>query len=147
MEESKPGLLFFAFPSSKTTMQRLPFVYFGQSPKGGRGVFTSEFIPIGTLIEICPVIVIPEEDLQDVHETCLHDYYFLWSDDGSEGAIALGFGSLYNHSFRPNAEYITNRETQSLDVYAIEDIAAGSEITFNYNGSPHNKEELWFEVK
>lgn len=128
-------------------MQRLPFIYFQDSPKGGRGIFTTDFIPIGTLIEICPVIVIPENDLQPIHETCLHDYYFLWSDDGNEAAIALGFGSLYNHSFHPNAEYITNRENRSIDVYSIEDIAAGEEITFNYNGSPYDQAKLWFEAK
>ena len=128
-------------------MQRLPFIYFNDSPKGGRGVFTSDFIPIGTLIEICPVIVISEKDLPIIHETHLHDYYFLWSDDGKEAAIALGFGSLYNHAYRPNAEYITNRENKSIDVFAIEDILAGAEITFNYNGSPFDEEKLWFDAK
>lgn len=110
-------------------------------------MFTSDFIPIGTLIEICPVIVISEKDLPIIHETHLHDYYFLWSDDGKEAAIALGFGSLYNHAYRPNAEYITNRENKSIDVFAIEDILAGAEITFNYNGSPFDEEKLWFDAK
>lgn len=128
-------------------MQRLPFVFFQESPKGGRGVFTAEFIPIGTLIEICPVIILNPQDLKTIHETFLHDYYFLWDREGREGAIALGFGSLYNHSFAPNAEYQTNREGRSIDVYASQDIRAGEEITFNYNGTRFDNSPLWFEAQ
>lgn len=126
-------------------MQRLPFLYIADSPLGGRGVFTSEMIPIGTLIEIAPVIVLSPEDLKTIHQTFLHDYYFLWSDDGRDGAIALGYGSLYNHSYNPNAEYFTNRDTMSIDVFAIQDIQAGEEITFNYNGTPHDESQVWFD--
>lgn len=128
-------------------MQRLPFIYFKDSPKGGRGIFTTEFIPVDTLIEICPVIVLPEADLNIIHKTFLHDYYFLWNDQGTEAAIALGFGSLYNHSYTPNARYDTNRKDGSIDVYAVEDISAGAEIMFNYNGDEFNREALWFNVK
>jgi len=127
-------------------MQKLPFLYITESPLGGRGVFATEFIPIGTLIEIAPVIVIPAADLKLIHTTILHDYYFLWSDDGEEGAIALGYGSLYNHSFKPNAEYYTNRDTITIDVFAIADIEVGEEITFNYNGMPHDDTPIWFEA-
>jgi SET domain-containing protein len=127
-------------------MQKLPFIYIADSALGGRGVFTSEMIPIGTLIEIAPVIVLPPNDLKLIHEhTFLHDYYFVWSDDGEEGALALGYGSLYNHSYSPNAEYYTNRETMTIDVFAIRDIDAGEEITFNYNGMPHDSTAVWFD--
>lgn len=88
-------------------MNRLSFIYIAESPLGGRGVFTTEFIPVGTLIEIAPVIVLAEQDLKLIHDhTILHDYYFLWTDDGKSAAIALGYGSLYNHSYMPNAEYL-----------------------------------------
>lgn len=127
-------------------MNRLSFVYIAESPLGGRGVFTSEFIPVGTLIEIAPVIVLAEQDLKLIHDhTILHDYYFLWTDDGKSAAIALGFGSLYNHSYMPNAEYFTNIEDKSIDVYAIRDILAGEEITFNYNGMPFDNTPVWFD--
>ncbi len=128
-------------------MQRLPFIYFKDSDNRGRGVFTSEFIPIGTLIEICPVIILSQEDRLKIHETHLHDYYFLWDREGQQAAIALGFGSLYNHSFTPNAEYQTNVKDKTIDVYASQDILAGEEITFNYNGQRFDDSPLWFEVK
>jgi uncharacterized protein len=127
-------------------MQRLPFIYVAESPLGGRGVFTSEIIPIGTLIEIAPVIVLPADDLKLIHEhSVLHDYYFVWSDDGSEGALALGYGSLYNHSYAPNSEYYTNLDTMTIDVFAIVDIEAGAEITFNYNGMAEDSTLVWFD--
>ncbi len=127
-------------------MQRLESLYIHESQLGGRGVFSSEFIAAGTLIEICPVIVFSSEDLKLIHQTYLHDYYFLWTDEenGSEGAIALGYGSLYNHAYDPNSEYYTNTEQQTLDIFAIKDISPGEEITFNYNGMPHDPSPLWF---
>lgn len=127
-------------------MQRLLFIYVAESPLGGRGVFTSEIIPIGTLIEIAPVIVLPADDLKLIHaHTVLHDYYFVWSDDGTEGALALGYGSLYNHSYAPNAEYYTNLDTMTIDVFAIVEIEAGAEITFNYNGMAEDSTLVWFD--
>jgi SET domain-containing protein len=127
-------------------MQRLDSLYIQDSQLGGRGVFSSQFIAAGTLIEICPVIVFSSVDLKLIHQTYLHDYYFLWTDEenGSEGAIALGYGSLYNHSYDPNSEYYTNTEQQTLDIFAIKNIAPGEEITFNYNGMPHDPSPLWF---
>lgn len=126
-------------------MQRLPFLFFGPSNLGGRGVFTSEPIQAGDLIEICPAIVLPEEQLPVIHGTKLHDYYFLWGDEQKECALALGFGSLYNHAYHPNAEYILDYEYNTIDFYAIDYIPAGEEITVNYNGLPFDETPVWFD--
>lgn len=129
-------------------MQRLPFLYIADSLLGGRGVFANDMIPLGTLIEIAPVIILPAADLKMIHQhTILHDYYFLWSDDEKEGALALGYGSLYNHSYTPNAEYYTNRDTMTIDIFSIEDILAGEEISFNYNGLSFDDTLVWFHDK
>ncbi len=125
--------------------QRLPFIYFRQSPRGGRGIFTLKEIPEGALIEICPVIVLPEKDLPLIHQTFLHDYYFLWGDDEKQCAIALGFGSLYNHDYHPNAEYVIDVEQQCIDIYSLRDIKPGEEITLNYNGDPEEQTPVWFD--
>ena len=95
------------------SMQRLPFLYFGPSPLGGRGVFTARDITPGALIEICPVLVLPAEELAVIHGTRLHDYYFLWGEDQQQCAIALGFGSLYNHASDPNAETVIDYEKET----------------------------------
>ncbi|MFN7116155.1 MAG: SET domain-containing protein [Saprospiraceae bacterium] len=125
-------------------MQRLPHIYFGYSNINGRGVFTSEPIAAGTLIEICPVIILPKEDLPVIHQTYLHDYYFFWGEGEDQCAIALGFGSLYNHAYDANAEYILDLDENTIDFYSVKDIEAGAEITVNYNGFPDDTTPVWF---
>lgn len=112
---------------------------------GGRGVFTGEVVEAGALIEICPVIVLSEKELPIIHGTALHDYYFLWGEDQKRCAIALGYGSLYNHSYQPNAKYLLDYDHQTIDFYAIEKIEPGREILVNYNGQPHLQKRVWFD--
>jgi SET domain-containing protein len=128
-------------------MQRLPSLYIAPSPLGGRGVFTAEAIPAGSLIEICPVIVLSKKDCEQIHKTCLYDYYFLWGEEDEACALALGYGSLYNHSFEPNAEYSPDFETDTFEFLALNDISPGEEITVNYNGDPEEQAPLWFSVR
>ena len=125
-------------------MQRLPFLYIRQSPLGGRGVFTLDDIPADSLIEICPVIVLSETDMKNIHQTDLHDYYFLWGEEQDQCAIALGYGSLYNHSYHPNARYLLDYEDQTIDIVSIRPIEAGEEIMVNYNGDPRDPSPVWF---
>lgn len=110
----------------------------------GRGVFCSEPIAAGTIIEVCPVIVCPPADRVLIDQTRLYDYYFLWGDDHQLTGIALGFGSLYNHSYHPNARYETYYEDEIITFIAIRDIKADEEITVNYNHDPNDQSQLWF---
>jgi SET domain-containing protein len=126
-------------------MQRIPSLFFQPSPLGGRGVFTAEDLPADALLEICPAIILPPEELSTIHQTHLHDYYFLWGEEQDHCAIALGFGSLYNHSYAPNARYLIDYEKQSIDFYSLVPIAAGSEILVNYNGDPNDTTAVWFD--
>ncbi len=125
-------------------MHQIPGLYIADSDDKGRGVFTSIDISAGDTIEICPVIAIPKAQLPIIHKTILHDYYFLWGEDMDECAIALGFGSLYNHEVHCNANFILDLENHTIDIVAIKDIPSGSEITLNYHGEPGDEEPLWF---
>jgi len=107
-------------------------------------VFTARSINAGDVIEICPIVVIPKAQIEILDQTVLYDYYFLWENNNA--AIALGYGSLYNHSYSPNAEYIMDFVDSSLIIQAIKDINAHEEITFNYNGDPVDDEDLWFKT-
>ncbi len=120
-------------------------IYIAPSNLGGRGVFAKRKICADEPIEICPVVVLPPDDLPKIHSSKLHDYYFLWGDDEKSCAIALGYGSLYNHSYTPNAEYEMNFEAETLDIYALRDIEAEEEITFNYNGVADDSAPVWFD--
>ena len=111
--------------------------------KYGRGIFAIRNIKKGEFIEEAPVIVIPKTEWELMKKSVLSNYVFRW---GSVKALALGYGSLYNHSYTPNARYLTNIENQSIDYFAREDIQEGEEITVNYNGDPRDQSSLWFEV-
>ena len=67
-------------------------------PKAERGVFAEKVIKQGELIESCPIIYLTEEDYPLAKKTTLLNYYFL-NEVENRSAIALGFGSLYNHSY------------------------------------------------
>lgn len=110
----------------------------------GRGIFAARTIEKGELIHEAPVIVCQNIQIMFLHSTILRDYYFNWSDD--RAAIALGYGSLFNHSYTPNARFKNNLEKEMIDFFAIEKIEAGEEILVNYNGEPDDKKALWFEV-
>lgn len=110
----------------------------------GRGVFAQAPIPAGTLIETADVILIPEAELPTIERGVLGNYFFRWGNDGRQGALALGYGSIYNHSFTPNARYVKHFDRCSIDFIALRDIAAGEEIRTNYNGDPAAREALWF---
>lgn len=125
-------------------MQRLASLYIAETDNRGRGVFTAEDLHAGDVIEVCPVIIIPKRELPIIHKTVLHDYYFLWGEKLDDCAIALGYGSLYNHELHPNANFILDLENLTIDIEAIRDIGAGEEITINYHGEPGDESELWF---
>ncbi len=127
-------------------MQRIPSLFVTTSKVHDRGVFTSADIAKGTLLEVCPVIIIPELEVDIIHSTILHDYYYYWGEEEKEAVIVLGFGSIYNHSYSPNVEAIPDYENKNFDYYALRDIQAGEEIFVNYNGDDSNaKDPLWFE--
>lgn len=87
------------------------------------------------------VILLSAKERKVIHETYLHDFYFQW--DGDQAAIALGFGSLYNHSSAANAEFELDYDFEQIRFRALRDIAAGEEITTDYRaGNPQM--ELWF---
>lgn len=116
---------------------------FVKSVRGkGRGVFAGKKIKAGTLIETCPVVLF---NVVEGKSHMLEEYAFRWSPD--KVALALGNGSLYNHSYKPNAYYVRDTKTKCLLVYAIDDISKDEEICFNYNGNPESQAPLWFKVK
>jgi SET domain-containing protein len=103
----------------------------------GRGVFARRRIAKDTIIERVPVVALPvQEVFGATAKSTLSEYVFRWRE--GEVAIALGYGSLYNHSYEPNARfYSEGRLTQVFS--ALRDIDAGEEITINYLGASNNR--------
>lgn len=126
------------------SIQQAP-IFVAGSEVHGKGVFAGRDIDEGEVLEICPIILFTKDQLADVRRTVLDDYYFDWGEEGEWFAFCLGYGSLYNHSYEPNAEYGMDFDAQTIDFYAIKPIMAGDEIFINYNGDVDNREKVWFE--
>ncbi len=120
-------------------------LYIANSPGKGRGVYTDSRIDRKTLIERCPIVEVPPEEVELLELTVLHNYYFAWGKSQQQAALALGFGSIYNHSYTPNAIYLAREDEQLIEFIAIRKILANDEITINYNGSPNDQSPLWSE--
>ena len=126
-------------------------IYIRQSRilNAGRGVYASRDIKKDEIIEKCPVIEVPKYDMSKLRESILVTYFFYFGKNKERLAIALGFGSIYNHSYKPNATYKINQREMIIDFIALEGIKKDSEITFNYSSGSDKKDKkspLWFEV-
>ncbi len=116
----------------------------------GRGMFAAADITEGEVIETCPILELAAQDYDHIKATHLRNYYFIWDQESekTEGqkpvVICLGFGSLYNHSYEPNATYKKNLTEKTITFTALKAIQPGEEITVNYNyGNPDDKSKLW----
>ena len=118
-------------------------------PNAGRGVFAAQDISKSALIERCPVLLLIETETPVIQKTKLMNYYSQWTEDRSAvhpTAICLGFGSLFNHSYQPNATYQKRFAENVIDFLAVKAIKRGEEITVNYNyGNPDDKKQLWIK--
>ncbi len=113
----------------------------------GRGVFTRERIPAGTIIEIAPVIVMEKTDRQWLDKTLLHDYIFEWGKLKDKCCMSLGLIPIYNHSYKSNCEYFMDFEDDTIAVKTVRVIDKGEELTINYNGDWDDGKKVWFDVK
>ena len=113
----------------------------------GRGVFTSENIDKGTLVETSPVIVMSREERKLLDQTLLHDYIFEWGEKKDQCCMALGYVPVYNHSYRSNCEYEMDFDNGFINIKAVRFIKAGEELFINYNGDWNDSKKLWFDAK
>lgn len=124
-----------------------PYLRVTKSDRKGKGVFTNESIPARTVIEISPVIVLSNADTAVVDCTKLHNYIFLWGSRLTRTCIALGYCSIYNHSFEPNCEYEMDFGEDTMTIKTLRDIKKGEELFINYNGDNNDQTPVWFNVK
>ena len=120
--------------------------------RGGRGVFARRDIAAGTLIERSPVLLIRKAqvfaDDPDAPSPGpdVSWYVFDWSGhaDGAYVGLAMGYGSIYNHSADPNADW-TPAVPDTLLFHATRDIPAGAEVFISYLSKDADGHDLGFE--
>ncbi len=102
-----------------------------KSSRHGFGVFAEKNIKKGERIEQCYFV------LSKGGDESLENFYFAVK---RKYAVFLGFGSLYNHSDDPNADYTINVNKRIATIKASRNIQKGEEILISYGDD-------WFESR
>lgn len=120
----------------------------------GRGVFALRAFGDGEVVEICPIMILstPYAGLpEDIKKIVFH-----WElreglpDIQATQALALGYGSLYNHNNPSNMRFETDKPALLIRFIAVRYINIGEELTVNYNsnsGAATADSNWWFEEK
>jgi hypothetical protein len=120
----------------------------------GRGVFALRAFDSGEVVELCPVIVLGTPYLalpEDLKKLVFH-----WElRDGlpeiqATEALALGYGSLYNHNDPANLRFETDKPALLIRFITVRHINVGEELTVNYNsdgGAATADSNWWFAEK
>jgi SET domain-containing protein len=112
----------------------------------GRGMFAKRSFVNGDIVEECPVVLFNEVPALPVEiKRIMFSWHYLLTGSHSAQAIALGFGSMYNHNNPANMRYDIQKV---LRFFAVRDIGVDEELTINYNahgGGAEWKKNEWFE--
>ncbi|MEK7525986.1 MAG: SET domain-containing protein [Patescibacteria group bacterium] len=110
----------------------------------GRGVYAMKNFKAGEIIEKCPVLKLTPRERKWCEKTIMATYIYPWRSTRS-AAVVFGYGSIYNHSFEPNADWKQNFRDNTMTYRAIKSIKKGEEILINYNGEPDDMTPIeWF---
>ncbi len=102
-----------------------------QKVKGkGWGAFCPRKIPKGTVFDVTTLLVLTAKEAKLMSGSSLEPY---WYEFGTKGrAIALGLGSIMNHSDKPNCSYHFSKKRRTLRFFALQDIPPNEELTHDY---------------
>jgi uncharacterized protein len=125
-------------------MTHSELIYVKKVPGKGRGVFARTAIAKGTIIEKVPKMLLPVDLIVNGYDNPGTARVF-FVHDRKTVAICLGYGSLYNHSFKPNAIY-EDGPIATMIFRALRNIQPDEEICVNYNGDPVDKSPMGFTV-
>lgn len=118
------------------TVFRAPGLYVRLTKGMGLGVFAGKRIRKGEIIERCPVLPLTRPEERKVQSISLRDYTFAWGVRPCLSCIALGWGSLYNHSDDPNATYRQIKSRKQMEFVALRDIRKGEQVFIDYDWDP-----------
>jgi len=116
-------------------------LYAAPSRRHGRGVFAARRFRKGEILHRCPVLTVSARDRGVLQRTVVGSYLY---ERGGGAAIALGLGSLLNHSFEPNAACELVDGDDVAVFRALRAIAPGEEITILYCD---DEGDLWFHSR
>lgn len=132
----------------------------------GLGVFTNRDLAAGHVVEISRIISVDSDTHRsirqpfsdylfqmdecrttsvnsDTQRSVMHpffDYFFQMDESRTTSGLALGFGSLYNHSQYPNVCYQIDHDRELIMFTTLQRITAGSELYISYG-------ERWWSTR
>ncbi|SNX84162.1 uncharacterized protein MEPE_02870 [Melanopsichium pennsylvanicum] len=133
------------YPTSTPHLNSYNLVIRDPGTGSGRGIYTSFPIPAETLIEISPVLLFPPNEYT-LHgsKTQLDGYTFVWKKTSNGQAImalALGLGSLFNHSKdKVNVKWMLDHEQQCIKYTTTRRVQEGEELCISYGAG-----RMWWE--
>lgn len=101
--------------------------------KFGRGLFTDSFLKEKAFLEKSPLIIISKKDKSKIESTQLSSYVYEF-EDGL--AIALGLGSLFNHSNTPNVGWKILKNEKAVMFWTLREIQPGEQLFIDYGYNP-----------
>lgn len=92
------------------------------------------------------MLILPPADVPSIEKTAIDHYSYNWPyRDVSSGkvtrtqAIALGLGSIFNHSEKQNVGFTRDFGREVIEYVTLRDVGRGEELCINYGP------RLWFE--
>jgi len=123
-------------------------------PDSGFGVFATEDIEKGEILEECQYVMFPNNDCT---KNIIRDYRFYMGKDKDSFAVVLGYASLYNSDplkrnaiwatpsmgkkvlFEPTSLKLEKNYLNCFTFFAVNDIKKGEEIFTDYHSSYQKK--------
>ena len=108
-------------------------VYLDDAGKLGRGVFAARAFIRNEVVELAPVFQLDEE-FRDMPKEFQYRV-FNWqrmAGSGKKSAIALGYGSMYNHSETPNLLWEADAELEVIRFVTRRNIEPNEQLTIHY---------------
>jgi SET domain-containing protein len=103
-----------------------------KSPIHGLGVFSSQRISKGEIIEECPFLAFPQNKNEQVPVFSNYTFCFPRGEMWTTHALVTGYGSYYNHSEKANVNWYTENELGLFVFKALRDIKEDEELFINY---------------
>jgi hypothetical protein len=139
-----------------SSLPRKSGLYIKHVPPKGRGVFCSEPIAAGEIIEVSPVLIFAEPDVDNLQYTSLSNYLFGAKSSYSQSvyirlnifdpskavSLPMGITSFCNHLADANAGYAAAEEDNIpfFVLGAVRDIPPDTEICISYGAT-------WFDIR
>tara|TARA_B100001248_G_C27236611_1_gene387384 strand:+ start:298 stop:735 length:438 start_codon:yes stop_codon:yes gene_type:complete len=101
-----------------------PLIEVRKSNIHNKGVFTNYHIKKGKLVEIAPYIKLDDKN-------SVSDYVYNYTKDNTI-CLVFGYGSIYNHSDKPNIKFYVDPKNLNFEYYASKDIKKNEELFVNY---------------